>query len=287
VLPLAPYSSYDSGTSAIAVDPRPAHPGWPRTGWALLVGYFYAALLLAVPGVVLVLLGLIDRVESRRPPGVVVAPFAPGGVWAVAADLAVGAVVVTVTAVVVQETLVRQTGHRMRREVLGGTIVVTGWAPYLGFHLLAVGCATAFVATLLVARFSSTPALAAEVDPIPVRLLVGTVAVAAVLVLSYSAFHPLREVSLGAFSGSIGSGASIDIRNSGVADLTIVSISGPATTGVFPRISRPLAGTVIPARKKLTIYLRRRACEASEIHVRYRMLGREWTQPLLPPKSCN
>ena len=73
----------------------PDRPGWIRTGWELFVGYLYAALLLLAPALLLDWLGVFAYNPAlHRPQRIVNAPYYPGGIWAVVADLAVGAFVI-------------------------------------------------------------------------------------------------------------------------------------------------------------------------------------------------
>ena len=267
---------------------RPLRPGWLVTGWALLVAYVWAALLLALPAIALLWLGLVDHNSGpRRPPGVVVAPYYPGGAWAVATDLAVGAVVIAVTALAVHGSVLRRTGYAIPRRTALAALAVTGWAPYLGFHVLAVSGGASFVSTLALLRWKAVPATASEPEPWPVKQLVLLLATAAVLVLSYAAFHPLRTAGLGVFSDSNArTGMTVDVRNSGFADVKIVGVDTPAGTGAFPFFRQPLAGMVIRSHTTLTVFLRKN-CPPTVVHLRYRLLGRDWTEPLLLPLACS
>lgn len=267
---------------------RPLRPGWLVTGWALLVGYIWAALLLALPAIALLWLGLVDHNSGpRRPPGLVVAPFYPGGAWAVVTDLAVGAVVIAVTALAIRGSVLRRTGYAIPRRTALAALAVTGWAPYLGFHVLALGGGASFVATLVVLRWKAGPDTASEPEPWPVKQLVLLLATATVLVLSYTAFHPLRTAGLGVFSDSNArTGMTVDVRNSGFADVKIVGADTPAGTGAFPFFRRPLAGTVIRPHTTLTVLLRT-TCPPTVVHLRYSLLGRVWTEPLLLPQACS
>ena len=166
-------------------------------------------------------------------------------------------------------------------------MAVTGWAPYLGFHVLAVSGGASFVSTLVLLRWKAVPTTASEPEPWPVKQLVALLATAAVLVLSYAAFHPLRAAGLGTFSDSNGRREmTIDIRNSGYAGVKIVGVDTPAGTGAFPFFRQPLAGTAIRPHATLTVLLRP-TCPPTVVHIRYRLLGRVWTEPLLLPLACS
>lgn len=283
-----PTRFYDRRTSTIAQAVRPLRPGWLVTGWALLVAYMWAALLLALPAIALLWLGLIDHnAGPRRPPGLVVAPYYPGGAWAVVTDLAVGAVVITVTALAVHGSVLRRTGYMIPRRTALAALAVTGWAPYLGFHVLALSGGASFVSTLVLLRWKAAPAAMTEPQPWPAKQLALLIATAAVLVLSYAAFHPLRTTGLGVFSDSNGrSGMTIDVRNSGFVDVKIVGVDTPAGSGAFPFFRRPLAGTAIRPHTTLTVLLRT-TCPPTVVHLRYSLLGRVWTEPLLLPLACS
>jgi hypothetical protein len=279
---------YHRRTSTVAQAVRPLRPGWLVTGWALLVGYVWAALLLALPALVLFWLGLIDHnAGPRRPPGLVVAPYYPGGAWAVVTDLAVGAVVIAVTGLAIHGSVLRRTGYAVPRRVVLAALAVTGWAPYLGFHALALSGGAAFVSTLVLLRWKAAPTAKSEPEPWPVKQLALLIAITAVLVLGYATFHPLRTTGLGVFSDSNGrNGMIMEVRNSGFASVKIVGVDTPATTEAFPLFRRRLVETVIRPHTKLTIFLRA-TCPPTVVHLRYRLLGRAWTEPLLLPMACS
>jgi hypothetical protein len=108
-----------------------------------------------------------------------------------------------------------------------------------------------------------------------------------VLVSSYAAFHPFREVSFGLFTSTRGTThAIVELKNNGFADLTVFSTDVPATTGAFPSFRQPLEGAIIRGRNQLNVLISAEACTAGVIHIRYRMLGREWTQPMQVPDRC-
>ena len=131
------------------------------------MAYVWAALLLALPAIALLWLGLVDHNSGpRRPPGVVVAPYYPGGAWAIVTDLAVGAVVIAVTALAVHGSVLRRTGYAIPRRTALAALAVTGWAPCLGFHVLAVSGGASFVSTLALLRWKAVPTTASEPEQI-------------------------------------------------------------------------------------------------------------------------
>lgn len=88
----------------------PARPGWIRVGWELFLGYLFTAVVLLAPAALLGWLGVFSyNAGLRRPQRIVDAPFYPGGIWAVVADLAVGAVVVVFVGLMIHGSVLRRT----------------------------------------------------------------------------------------------------------------------------------------------------------------------------------
>ena len=261
-----------------------------RTGWSVVAGYLWAGLILFPAALVPSLLGLIDSnaIGNGAPSGYITAPYYPGGVWAAATGLAAGAVVVAVTALAIKRSLFRRTGYEVRARTAFIVLTITGWAPFLGFHAIAWSGGASLVITTLVLRWESQPATGAGPAPIPWRGLMIAGACAAALLISYGLGHPLRENGWGSavLPGNLTeSRFTVDVRNRGVADLELVSLSVPAWAG-RPGYLRQLEHEVIPTGHTLTITLKRAGCSPKVVHVRYRMLGRTWSQPLVLGQDC-
>jgi hypothetical protein len=233
--------------------------------------------------------GFNTDASLRRPRAIVNAPFYPGGAWAVVADLVVGAVVVVVAGLAIHASMLRRTGYELPRGFLIGTLGVTGWAPYLGFHLLP-GAGGAFLASLVVLRYAARPSERDQPERWPWRLIAAVTVVAVVVAGSYAVFHPLHVGGFGsgaAPGNAAKTGLLLQLDNSGFSDLTVLSIDAPAALLSPSMLSgHSLSPTRVPARKSIWLEMPSSVCTRNAIHVRYRLVGRVLEQPILLPKSC-
>jgi len=101
-----------------------------------------------------------------------------------------------------------------------------------------------------------------------------------VLIGSYTTFHPLRTTGLGGGPG----GASVVVRNNGLGTVTLVGIDTPAA--VWPGdLHRRVSGLTLSPHASVMLTFRTQ-CPPTVVHVRYRLFGRVWTQPIPLPMPC-
>lgn len=248
----------------------------------MLLAYFCSGLLVFVAALPLWMLGLLDQRGSRALPGHITGPYYPGGVWAVATDLAVAVVIVAVTTLAIDWTLRELVGFAISRRLLFLTLALTAWAPALGLHLLAAGGGIAFLATLVVVRWKAVPAPVAGPEPWPWKSFVALLVVSALLIGSYTTFHPLFTAGLGDGSG----GAVADVRNNGPGTVTLLGSDFPASVREGPSFAhRGLAGLILPPHASVTLSFRTQ-CPPPVVHLRYRLFGHTWSEPLPLPTPC-
>lgn len=254
-------------------------PGWLRTGWALLLAYICSGLLLLLGAWPLGALGLLDQGGPRALPGRLTGPYYPGGAWAIATDLSVAAVIVAVTTLAIDWALRGQTGFAVSRRLLFLTLALTGWAPALAIHLLP-GSGVAFATTLVVVRWKASPVAATARDRWPWKLLLVLLVASALLIGSYTTFHPLRTTGLGGGS----TGAVAVIRNNGFGTVTLIGSDTPAAVWP-PVLHRHLAGVRLRRHASVMLVFPTQ-CPPRVVHVRYRLFGRIWSEPIPLPMSC-
>jgi hypothetical protein len=261
-------------------------PGWFRTGWELLLGYLWTLVMLAPPVLLLLWLGVVDSgTVSRRPAFPVYGPFYPGGVWAVVTDLGAGAAVVVVATATIARSFLERTGFVIPRWILLTTLGMTGCAPYLGVRLLPIGGTAASLATVVVMRLTARPVPQEGIQYWSLKVFALAFAAALVLLISYGSLHPLRASGGGTwFDGR----PMVVLQNAGVADMTLLSASVPARIAGSGAPSRGggVRGTSVPARHSVSLIVPRSVCGKRAFNLRYRLLGRTWTQPIRVPKVC-
>lgn len=264
-------------TDVVVFGPPPVRPGWLRTGWALLLAYFCSALLLLLGVTPLWELGLLDQRGSRALPGLITSPYYPGGAWAIATDLSVAAVILAVTMLAIEWILRWQVGYMVSRPLLFLTLAVTGWAPALRMHPLFASSGLAFVEVLVLVRWRASPVAVTEPEQWPWRQLLALLLLSALLIGSYTTFHPLRTTSLGGGPG----GADAVVRNNGLGTVTLIGIDTRWPT----LLHRQIAGVILRPHASVTLGFRTQ-CPPAVVHLRYRLFGRIWSQPLPLPISC-
>ncbi|HZT85883.1 MAG TPA: hypothetical protein VE984_10790 [Gaiellaceae bacterium] len=75
--------------------------------------------------------------------------------WAIATDLSVAAVILAVTTLAIEWALRLQAGYTVSRRLLFVTLTATGWAPALGIHPLFASSGLAFLAVLVLVRWTA------------------------------------------------------------------------------------------------------------------------------------
>jgi hypothetical protein len=267
-------------TDAVVFGQPPVRLGWLRTGWALLLAYFCSGLLLFLGVTPLWVLGLLDQRGARVLPGLITGPYYPGGVWAIATDLSVAAVILAVTTLAIEWTLRWQVGYAVSRRLLFLTLAVTGWAPALGMHPLFASSGLAFVPVLVLVRRRAAPVAVTEPEHWPWKQLVTLLLLSVLLIGSYTTFHPLRTSGLGGGP----SGASAVVRNNGLGTVTLIGIDTRAY--VWPALlHRHISGLILRPHTSVMLNFRTQ-CPPTVVHLRYRLFGRIWSQPLPLPMSC-
>jgi hypothetical protein len=180
--------------------PPPPRPGFFAVAWATFVGYFLTVLL-AIPLVFLFLqagLDLGDRSDSIGR-----GAFYRYDVWSWAAEACLGLLAVSVTALMVGNSLRHRTGWEVPFGWTFLILLATGYAPVLALTPLygATGLLSLVLAAILL-RWRARPSGAEPRTPLgevprrfrrPVAIAVAAlVPLMAAYVLAYAATHPLR-----------------------------------------------------------------------------------------------
>ena len=213
-------------------------------------------------------------------PGHITGPYYPGGVWAIVTDLSIAAVILAVMTLSIDWMLRAQSGFAVSRRLLFLTLAVTGWAPALGTHLLLVSGGLAFLATLSIVRWKAELESATTPGVWPWKLSLALLLLTVLLIGSYTTFHPLRTTGLGG-----GSGSSVAVvSNNGFGTVTLLGIDTLASVWA-PTLHRHLAGLVLRRHASVTLAFPTQ-CPPPVVHLRYRLYGRTWSEPLTLPMPC-
>lgn len=255
-----------------------------RVFWSVLLGYIVALAALGLSWFVLMASGFLDSpkgLEIARP-----GPFPVTDAWDLAADLAVGVLVVLVTAWCLRGIVRKALKRTVSLPIVFAVVALTGYAPFLAIRPVELSGVVALPVTVwAVRRFAVDSELSLHVS----RRLGLSLAIAALaLVLSYAAFHPLTGASMCAGSGGgRPEFRCLNLTNSGLAHLKILSIEG-APLGTNDSFFGPglRAPATLGARGQGKAYVLGPACESRTITVTYRVLGRTESKPFRLRGMC-
>ena len=313
---------------SIAVEPRAAQP--PPRYWTvargLLVGLIFGALCLVLVEMVAVLAGLTGNEwtthESR---GALGSPYPRGGLWSVAANLAVGLGACVVVGWCIWDRVERKARQPVSMSRIVLIVLFAGYAPYLAGAPGGWFVALFFVAAFLIRRFAVGAPPLGWWSPRTRRLLLIGMGALALVPASYGSVHPLWY---GAEASSEGTTNWADhrvvftpardrlvkvrfsIHNQGRFSVRVAGVTGGTpnirVVRVFgswwPRDSgaRPLRNAVLHPgdEQPLTLLLALRRCTSSSprldtldrVTAHYRLLGKAFAQPIAlairPTISC-
>jgi hypothetical protein len=267
--------------TSLALEPLPrGRLGWLRTIVGLLIGELAAAMLISLPLFALARLGLRDPGAALYHSGTATGPFPVNGPWSVAADLELALVVLWVVTTCVCEALRLLGGRDVSSPIVAATIAVTGFAPFFAVHVPRVPAEVGFVVAVVVVHYV---AVGRGDRRIPWRPTVIALAVGLLLPVGYALAHPFRVSAVGTWTMGVGANqkprALVALRNGGLTSATLSTVDAPVRAGnAFRPV--PLRGLEVAARHDVRLYFPGSRCAPRTIHLRYRMLGRSFAQPL-------
>jgi hypothetical protein len=249
-------------------------PSFWRVFWAVLRGYVLALCTLGIPYIAFSQLGFLDEEQAISTPG----PFPVTGIWSLDADLVLAAVAVLVGAFWIRREVRDAAWRPVSLPIVVGVVALTGYAPMLGLRPVELSGIVALpVSAWLIRRF-------AVGRDHPLRLPRRVAAAAALLgllvVCSYVVFHPLTSGGFGSGgSPSGGSFQSVELRNSGFADLRVLSVTGAPLVDAGIGGPRLVPPATLAARSSAWIALSGNPCSTRTVTVRFAVLGRTSSRP--------
>lgn len=269
--------------SGLVADARaaPAPPTFWRVLWAVLLGYVGASLSLGFLALALDALGLLPRPFLR--PG----PFPVSGAWSLDADLAAALAVILVAAWWIRRMVADAAETSVSFGVVALVVAAIGFAPYLALRPVELtGLVALPLTTWLVRRYALDRTLPL---PHPSWRFWAALAVVGFLVFSsYRLFHPLNTFGVGLGGGTGGSFRTLELRNSGFADLTIVRVTGGGVLWRDSSWGPARVPHVVRAHSSTELFVRGSICRARTVAITYSVLGRAATQqfPVAPDSGC-
>jgi hypothetical protein len=197
-------------------------------------------------------------------------PFPTDGVWSTAADIAVAAVIVLVTAWWICTLVERTVRRHVSLAVVALSVTLTAYVP----SLLLLSPAFVFVAILspvattwVVRRYAIG---AAPLPRIPVRICVALGVVGFAVVASYRVYHPLTAGGLWT--------ADFDLTNSAPGNVTILSVDGGLLATAEGRARTLQLPYTLHPFDHVGVDLTGRPCHPYDVVIRYSVLGLTTTQ---------
>jgi hypothetical protein len=177
-------------------------PGFLRITWAVFVGYLFAAVVVGLAGLALLLLGVVGSsgTAGADPDGLLGWPYWRTGWWSALANATVNLAIVGIAALCVRKTVADHAGRIVRLHVVLVALLVTGYVPVAAFDgaLQLSGLLALLVTALLVRQFGvdGTGSPSPPLVPLPSRRLAVLAAtalggIALVITAAYGFTHPL------------------------------------------------------------------------------------------------
>lgn len=254
--------------SAVALDvpASPRNRSFGRLLLAVVLGYVGATITLSLGALVLFRLWALPRPWVR--PG----PFPIDGAWSFAADVAVAAVFVLVTAWWIRRMVEGAVRAHVSLGVVALAFAITGYLPYLVLPggLFLIWEIVALVATTWAVRRYAIRA-ASPIPKLPWRISLALVLVGLAVLGSYRVYHPLT-------AGALTSG-DFTLMNSDWADMTILSVDGGSIVPSEGWIHRLKLPYTLGGRKQIGVSIGHAyPCRPFDVVIKYSILGLTTTQ---------
>jgi hypothetical protein len=244
-----------------------------RLLWAVLVGYFLAAVTLLILALPLLALGWLPRPFAR--PG----PFPVDGAWSLDADLVVAAFVVLSAAWWIWREIAYATRGPVSFGVVTVAVALTGYAPFLALRPAALSGIVALPATTwIIRRYAVGTTLPFAKPSWRVWLVFALVGV--VVLGSYRAYHPLTATNYG-LNGWAAGGKQIRrlaLENSDWANLTILRVDGGSVGPAEGWMRTHRLPYTVRSRAQFGVYVVGRACVPRDVIITFSVLGRTSSQ---------
>jgi hypothetical protein len=233
---------------------------------AVVLGYVGAVITFGLAALPLLFLWAMPR------PWVWPGPFPIDGVWSLAADIVVAALIVLVTAWWIRRMVESAVRGHVSLAVVALPVAVFGCIPVLvapaGF--LSSVIIAPLVTTWVVRRYAVDPE--SRLPKLSWRVCVALAVVGFVVLGSYRVYHPLVTAGLPADP------ADFTLKNSDWANMTILRVDGGVIKPAEGRIHRLKLPYALRGRRDIGVYSNGRPCVRHEVVITYSVLGVTSTQ---------